>query len=63
MNRSEIVGAVGRAYCHPANAGKVVDVDLALAVADEIAKLVNSADAPFGDEQTVCPSTMPFKFE
>jgi len=34
--REEIAGAVARGWCHPANAYKVMDEQLALAIIDEV---------------------------
>lgn len=40
LTRDDIIGALARAYCHDANARKVLDADLLVAAADEIMELL-----------------------
>lgn len=42
VSREDIRGAVARGWCHPENEHKVMDSDLALAIADEVTSLLNS---------------------
>jgi hypothetical protein len=37
---AEIRGAVARGWCHPANSSKVMDIDLAEAISQEVYKLI-----------------------
>lgn len=37
--REDIIGAVARGWCHPKNEKKTMDVDLALAISDEVIKI------------------------
>lgn len=39
MTREQLLGAIARGWCHPKNANKEMDGDLALAIADEIEAL------------------------
>ena len=39
---NDLLGAIGRGWCHPANAGKTVDGVLAVAIASEVAQMINS---------------------
>jgi len=41
----DIQGAVARGWCHKVNEHKVMDPDLALAIASEVAALINTAGA------------------
>ena len=36
ITREEIMGAVARGWCHPANESKVMDEQLAMAIAEEV---------------------------
>lgn len=38
--REELMGAVARGWGHPANANKVMDTDLALAITEELEALI-----------------------
>jgi hypothetical protein len=40
MTQEEIRGAVARGWCHDKNAHKVMDTDLALAISEEVEKLL-----------------------
>ncbi len=38
----ELLGAIARGWCHPKNEGKVMDPDLAIAIAAEVNALLSS---------------------
>ncbi len=38
----ELLGAIARGWCHPKNGGKVMDPDLAIAIAAEVNALLSS---------------------
>ena len=42
MTQEEIRGAVARGWCHDKNAHKIMDSDLALAISDEVEKLLET---------------------
>ena len=42
MKNEKLLGAIARGYCHPKNSSKVFDVDLCVAIAQEIVDLLKS---------------------
>lgn len=40
LTKEELRGAIARGWCHPANSKKEMDVDLALAIAEEVARCI-----------------------
>ena len=43
MNYEELLGAIARGWCTPVNEKKVMDSDLAIAIAEEIVKYLATA--------------------
>jgi hypothetical protein len=41
VNREEITHALAQAYCHDRNADKEMDIDLVVAMADEVMKVLD----------------------
>ena len=57
QQREEIVGAVARGWCHPSNAYKTMDAELAYAIVDEVMKL-KAAQAQAADRVADAGETM-----
>ena len=43
---ASVVGAVGRGWCHEKNVKKIMDVDLALAIAEEVQLVITQHFGP-----------------
>jgi hypothetical protein len=42
LSAEQILGAVARGWCHPRNKFKVMDPDIAIAIADEVSALIDA---------------------
>lgn len=59
---AEIAGAVARGWCHIKNATKVMDADLALAIADEVRDLILAAACAQPTATSPVPDIAPLKW-